>query len=205
MARPPITPEQRRAQRQAIYEAAADLFGTKGPGSVTVRAVADRAGVSQGTIYNHFASLGELQRALWAVPVERASRELEQLAESIADPGERIRALLVAFAQFVFDRPDVHRGAMLYVRPISQPQPERFAPEQLAFFRLLTEALEEAGQAGVMSVPEPRMTAELLWAALHGALALPTNADIYELSTSKELAERMTSFVLDALQTPPSS
>ena len=40
--------------RQKIVEAAADLHGTVGPGSTSISAVADKAGVQRLTVYRHF-------------------------------------------------------------------------------------------------------------------------------------------------------
>ena len=55
--------------RDRLIEAAARLLDKGGPAAVTLRAVADRCGVSHNAPYKHFASKAELLAAI-------ASREL---------------------------------------------------------------------------------------------------------------------------------
>lgn len=52
--------EEREARRRLIADTARDLFSRKVFRDVTVREIAKTAGVSVGTIYNHYTSLGEV-------------------------------------------------------------------------------------------------------------------------------------------------
>ncbi|MBS3732402.1 MAG: TetR/AcrR family transcriptional regulator [Desulfobacterales bacterium] len=52
--------EEREARRKLIADTARELFAQKEFQEVTVREIAKAAGVSVGTIYNHYANLGEL-------------------------------------------------------------------------------------------------------------------------------------------------
>ena len=52
--------EEKDARRTLILDAAAELFSKKDFRSVTVREIAKAAGVSVGTIYNHYESLTDL-------------------------------------------------------------------------------------------------------------------------------------------------
>jgi AcrR family transcriptional regulator len=58
--------------REALVVAAIELFSRDGPASVSVRDVAELAGVNQGLIYRHFGS----KDALLAEAIERASTDL---------------------------------------------------------------------------------------------------------------------------------
>ena len=90
MARPRATEEQREAQRQRIRAAAREIYESSGGAErVSIRRVAARAGVSQGTIYSYFTDRTELLRSLWLEPVQEASRGLERVAAEISDPVER--------------------------------------------------------------------------------------------------------------------
>lgn len=51
-------------RRQCILEAAASVFARKGFEKATTREIAEAAGVSEGTIYNYFASKQQLLAAL---------------------------------------------------------------------------------------------------------------------------------------------
>lgn len=199
MARPPATEEQRERQRGRIRAAAAEIYSEHGLGGVSIREVARRAGVSQGTIYTYFTSLGSLMRSLWTEPVGKVSRELEELAGSISDPVERLHAVLRRYVDFAVRHPDVHRGAMLYVRPPSQPKPVPAPIDDVVLFRLLAESLQELADAGRLAVADPRQAAELMWAAVHGALGLAINSDVYAVTPAEQLAPPMVDLIVGAV------
>ena len=205
MARPRATEEQREAQRRRIRQAALELYESDGGNGVSIRGVAALAGVSQGTIYTYFADRSELLRSLWLDPVIKVSRKLERLAAATEDPVERIRALLLAYVDFAIAEPDVHRGAMLFVRPSSSPTPEVAPPTQLAFYRLMLDAMSELDDRGGLAHENPDVAVELLWAAVHGALSLAINTDIYALSSADVLGPKMVDVLMRSVVTPPTN
>ena len=76
MPRPALTEEQRRATRRRIRRAASELYAEAGLSRISARAVAERAGVSVGTLYTHFDNLTDLMRSLWRAPVARLYEEM---------------------------------------------------------------------------------------------------------------------------------
>ena len=171
MGRPRATDEQRRAQRRRIREAAIELHGEKGLQGMTVRAIAQRAGISTGAVYSHFSSLAELARSLWEKPLERADAHFAAIADAEADALERIERLLHGYADFAFDNPEFLRGAMLFVRPATEAAPERTPLESLGFYRELHAAILAAQRAGQLRSDDARLLATTAWATIHGALA----------------------------------
>lgn len=73
--RRPYRRESEESRREALIEAALDLVGEGGPQAATVRAIADRAGVTPGLIRHYFASKEELTRAAYARLMERLTRD----------------------------------------------------------------------------------------------------------------------------------
>lgn len=197
MARPPATPEQRRQARNDIRRAAADLAIEGGVPSVTVRKIATQAGVSVGTVYGHFDSLGDLMRSLWTPAIEEANRKLAATADAYPDPIDRVRAMLGEYAALATTNEALHRNTLLFVRPAGAPTPEQFPADDLDFHRLLTQAIRDGQGKGVMVVGDPVQLAQLMWAGVHGALALPVNADIYKL----EPADQQVQLMIDVLTT----
>lgn len=81
--RPRKTPTQSRSERtvEAIVEAAARILETRGLAGFNTNAVADKAGVSVGSLYQYFpnkdalvAALSARERALLAAEVAKAAR-----------------------------------------------------------------------------------------------------------------------------------
>ena len=63
--RRPYKRESEETRRDALIAAALDLVAEGGPQAATVRAIADRAGVTPGLIRHYFASKEELTRAAY--------------------------------------------------------------------------------------------------------------------------------------------
>ena len=82
-------PRGKASVRQAVIEAATELFAERGPANVSIRELAARAGVNHGLIHRHFGSKDGLLQAT-----------MEQLAAGVADsigpdaPSESLADLL---------------------------------------------------------------------------------------------------------------
>jgi AcrR family transcriptional regulator len=119
-ARESLRQRQRLATRAAILDAAETVFSQAGPGRGRMESVAQRAGVSVGTLYNHFedraallAALHENRRAALVASIDAA------IASAPAGPG-RLETFLAAMVAHVRS----HRRLLL----LMQEQPLRFAP-----------------------------------------------------------------------------
>ena len=200
MARPTATPEQRDRQRALIRRAAAEVYAESGIRGVSVRAIAKRAGVSTGTLYSYFANLQELMRSLWREPVEKVNRHLEEVARRRRAPLRRVRALLEAYADFARAHPDVYRGAFLFVRPDSVPRSEAQPLGEVVFYRLLRDALREGQERGEVRTGDPGEMAQLLWAGVHGAVALPINVEAYRVASAERLVPAMIRTLLRSIE-----
>ncbi|MGQ0566956.1 MAG: TetR/AcrR family transcriptional regulator [Gemmobacter sp.] len=86
--------EERR--REALIAAALDLFAEGGEAAATVRAIADRAGVTPGLIRHYFSSKEDLVRAAYAAVMDRMTAESDEAAKSDADPVDRLMAFVAA-------------------------------------------------------------------------------------------------------------
>ena len=199
MPRPAATPEQRDETRRRIRAAAAELFLEKGPGAVSVRGIAERAGISVGTLYGYFDNLTDLMRSLWKEPLARANETFLGVAADHADPCARIEALLRAYVEFAVRSEGTYRGAFLFVRPESAAKPDPKALTSMVFFRLLAEAIEEAQAQGRARPGSAIAHGQILWASVHGALGIPVNIDGLAFDAPAELAERMVSTQLQWL------
>lgn len=187
MPRKPATEEQRQAARRRLQKAAASVYAEMGATGVSARAIAQQAGVSVGTIYTYFGSLQGLMQSLWMQPVEAINARLTELAASIPEPRARLRALLDAYVGVARDRPDLYRGAFLFVRPRSLPTPEREPLESAPFAQLLITAVRDGQQSGAFRPGDPVRLAQLAWATVHGAIGLPVNFDRLDFKDTSAL------------------
>lgn len=203
MPRPALTDEQRRDIRRNIRNAAAKLYADNGLTNISVRAVAEQAGVSVGTVYSHFGSLGELLQSLWRQPVRNLVQEMTQLAQEATTPTEQLGGLLHAYVRFAVEEPEVFRSAFLFVRPKTVEPPDQVALTDDGFFSLFSQAISNGQRDGQFRPGDPNTLAQLVLSAVHGALALPINMHRLALSEGNSTAENAIAAQLEWLQSDP--
>ncbi|MBF6101054.1 TetR/AcrR family transcriptional regulator [Nocardia cyriacigeorgica] len=106
-------PRQRRSREtvDTLLEAAAQMFTREGLAATTNR-IAERAGLSVGTLYQYFPNKHALLRALAERHLVQARTRLDVVFVELRDtrPGfeETLRAILNAVAELHRDRPALH-------------------------------------------------------------------------------------------------
>ena len=107
-------PQQTRSRDtvEVLLEAAAQVFDREGLKATTNR-IADRAGVSIGSLYQYFPNKHALMRALAERHVRDVSLRLDAVCKRLRDEEppfeESMRAILVAVVDSHIDRPGLHR------------------------------------------------------------------------------------------------
>jgi AcrR family transcriptional regulator len=116
-------------KRDAICDAALDLFVEKGISASTTREIAVRAETAEGNLYRHFAGKDALARHLFGVCAGRFRRALIEAAEQEKEPRARLAALVRAIFLFAQEDPkafayilQVHHHEFA-TGPIRNPQP----------------------------------------------------------------------------------
>mgnify|MGYP000432713641 FL=1 len=95
--RRPYKRESEETRRDAMISAALDLVAEGGPQAATVRAIADRAGVTPGLIRHYFATKDDLTRAAYLRLMDRMTGDnAEALQDTPEDPGARLVAFVTA-------------------------------------------------------------------------------------------------------------
>lgn len=168
---------------------------------MSVRAVAQRAGVSTGLLYSYYANLSDLMRSLWMAPMTELGSLLADVERTETQPVPRIRRLLETYVGFAVEHDETHRGLLLWVRPPSSTTDRSDDPDDLMLFSSLRRAIEAGQSTGDLRAGDPRVMAQLLWSGVHGALALPINIDTYDLIDGPQVADEMISTLIRSLTT----
>src|SRR5437763_2088246 len=85
------------AREEAILAAAHTLAAELGLGAVQITTVAQRAGISTGTVYRYFASKTDLLGELVASAAERDVAAMRRAAEAAPGPLSALAAAITAF------------------------------------------------------------------------------------------------------------
>lgn len=95
--------EDDSARRDRILSAAGLLFAQRGYASVSVREIADAAGILGGSLYYYFPSKRELFIEVHRVALTRAVAGIESATAPHKDPWERFEAAIVAHMRIYLD------------------------------------------------------------------------------------------------------
>jgi len=79
----PPAPKGREQVRDALLEAATELFAARGPRATSVRDIAAQAGVNHGLVHQYFGS----KHALLAAVMQRLADRLAEFAGEVVDAG----------------------------------------------------------------------------------------------------------------------
>ena len=158
--------------RAQIMQAANDLLIETGDQeAVSIRAVADRVGVTPPSIYMHFADKNDLLFAVCEGHFNDLDRAVQEAARGVDDPLLALHRRGRAYVQFGLDNPEQYR-ILFMSKPAAAPQ--GFQEERLkgsASFNHLVEAVEEAIEAGVFR-GDATQIAICLWVCVHGITSL---------------------------------
>lgn len=182
---------RKRGERvQQIVRTAAELFGERGYGAVSLEDVAERLDLTKGSLYYYFASKDELVTAAIETLGDTWTSRLETLAGSNGGPAaQRLRALLREHVTIaVRDYPAALR---LFLEPRAWPSAQAERIKQLrrrhdGVFRAVIEDGLAAGEFTVVSVDtalqcmHAAMTQAPLW--LGGGQARAAEQTIGELA-----------------------
>jgi AcrR family transcriptional regulator len=99
------------ATRNQLYDAASELFVERSYEDVTMADIAERAGTSRRTAFNHFPRKSDIPM-LWTRRL--ADKAVESIARSADRPApERIRTYFKVLSRLVENQPEVSRQMML--------------------------------------------------------------------------------------------
>lgn len=170
--------EHRRAVRDATLDATATLVAEHGLAAVTMSKIAAETGIGRATLYKYFP---DLEAILVAWHERQVSSHLEQLARVRAQPGppgQRLEAVLAAYARLTRGR--LHGAGLAAV--LHRGEHVTGAHQHLA--GLVEGLLAEAAATGEVrdDVP-PGELADYCLHALAAASSLPDEAAVRRLVT----------------------
>src|ERR1700733_2663467 len=149
-------------KRQAVIEAAGELFIAQGYGAVSMDAIARAAGVSKATLYAHFAS----KDALFATIINEACQHSMGLRDLLPKHADDIAAALTALGQqmlrFLLDAKPLAIHRVVVAESIRFPELGQafYANGPEHFRRAFSTWLATQASAGRLTVPDPDMAAD---------------------------------------------
>jgi AcrR family transcriptional regulator len=148
------------------------LIQTGDQEAVSIRAIADAAGVTPPSIYLHFADKNELLAAVCELRFNDLDRCMEEAAARVSDPLEALWARGRAYVRFGLDNPE-HYRILFMTRPVAGAAPSDL--DRLPGLRAFGHLVEEVAHcidAGALGPGDPFLIATNLWTGVHGITSL---------------------------------
>ena len=160
--------------REEVLAAARDLLAETGSETaVSIRAVADRVGVTPPSIYLHFPDKESLLEAVCTEVFARLDAAMESAAEGAETPFEGLRERGLAYVRFAIENPEHYRLVLMrrHDLGIGPTDMEQLAA-QGAFAHIVDSVRACQGIGVFVADEDPTQIALSLWAAAHGVAAL---------------------------------
>jgi AcrR family transcriptional regulator len=183
-----------------------ELARVGGPDAVVLREATRRAGVVPNAAYRHFADRGALLQAVCASAMAQLAQamEAEQAAVHASDDAAatargRFRAVGTGYLRWAQSEPGLFRTAFSSAADHADPKadPESAGASGLTPFQLLSAAIDDIDEAGLLA-PGHRPDAEFLaWSAVHGLAMLVIDGPLRALD--REHIDRLVQRLLDVI------
>jgi AcrR family transcriptional regulator len=181
--------EHRRQVSEAVLDTTAALIGRHGLLSVTMSQIAEETGIGRATLYKYFS---DVETILFTWHERQVAGHLEYLAEirnQHSEAGERLKAVLEAFALISYESQRDHRPDIA----VLLHQGEHVGRAENYVRDMVQEMLVEAVAIG--SVREDLPPNELADYCFHALTAAST-------LSSNDAVRRLVAVILDGLRPP---
>jgi AcrR family transcriptional regulator len=159
-----------------IVAAAKDLLAASADSAaVSIRAVADKVGVTSPSIYLHFADKDALISAVVADVFAELDAAMFAAGAGVDDPLARLRAYGLAYVRFAVTHPEHYRVATMEHCEVGDGKVGASELDQTLHdtaFSHLMETVQACMDEGIFASGDPLPVALQMWAAAHGIAAL---------------------------------
>jgi AcrR family transcriptional regulator len=165
----------RRELRAATLDTTAALVAEHGLRSVTMSQIAERTGIGRATLYKYFADVEEILVAWHERQITSHLEYLAEVRDQPGDPGERLEAVLEAYARISHEHHGSELAALLHGS-------EHVAQAQQRLSDFIRDLLIEGVEAGNLrdDVPPDELASYCLH-ALTASSSLPSRAAVRRL------------------------
>lgn len=158
-----------KTKRDAICEAALQLFAAQGIDATTTRQIAERAETAEGNLYRHFKNKEALARQLFDDSAGMLHQTLSKSIEGLGAPRDRLAALVRGVFRFAAEQP----VAFSYLFMVSTTGiVHRTADRRPLPMVLFAETLMQGVQAGTFRSVHPALATGWIVAMTQRAVVL---------------------------------
>jgi len=184
--------------RQEILDAAREIFVDEGYDALTMRRVARQIEYSPTTIYLYFKDKSELVQAICDESFSKLIQRLEDLAGKHTDPLEYLEAGLRAYIDFGLKHPSHYYAT--FIGSAGKIDAEYEGSMGQRAFEFLRQSVVRCVESGRIRDVDADATAQSLWAATHGLVALLISNKPFPFVGRQRLIDALMSTLMEGLR-----
>ena len=163
--------------RRALLEEAVRTIQIEGIEQLTLRAVAEKLGVSRTALYRHFSDKQALLAAVGREGFRLLRGALTSAWEQHGRGREGFEAMGLAYVHFAVAHPAHYR--VMFGRFLeSCSKDAEFVQEATAAFQVLVDSLVEQQRAGIVRRDDPFTLGRFVWSVVHGMAMLAIDGQL---------------------------
>jgi AcrR family transcriptional regulator len=153
---------RKELKRETITQRAIELFASRDFHTVQMDEIAEAAGVSKGTLYNHFHSKEDLYLSTIRSRLIRLAELLEEAFESRAEPWRDLRSFIFHYEGFMRNHPHFFKVLRKCDALFSDPSDRELIEVRKRPRRTLIQVLEAGNRLDKFREMDPAQTADLV-------------------------------------------
>ena len=168
----PLTGDEIVEKRANLLDCAMAILEKDGIHALTLRRLAEEAGVSRQTPYLYFKDKAALVDAMRIAGLNRLTEVAQAAVAGVEqqDLIEQLRVIGETYVRFGLENPAVYKLVFTPIRPDEPPTPEH--KKAIEANQNVAEArMKSAWKEGLLALPPDRLN-NVFWAALHGLISL---------------------------------
>ena len=185
--------------KNALIKAGVGILSKEGVGGLSLRKVAQRAGVSHSAPYAHFADKQSLIAAISTEGFKQLYAELDSAVLACAgDPRQQLMEGAWAYVQFAMNNTDTFRIMFSGVLEKEKEYPSFVEISRKTFDRVV-DIVRSCQDAGVLRATPPEIMAVSVWGQLHGIVSLALEGQIPHMVLDRYSIRELVSFAIDQM------
>ncbi len=185
--------------KNALIKAGVEILSKEGIEGLSLRKVAQRAGVSHSAPYSHFP---DKQSLIAAISTEGFHQLYDELDTAIlAQPNDPKRQLLMgaqAYVRFALNHTDTFKIMFSGVLEKEKEYPA-FVEISHKTFQRVVDVVKACQSAGLLKTTSPEMMAVAVWGQVHGIISLALEGQISHSVLDQHAIEDVVSFAIEQM------
>ena len=185
--------------KNALIKAGVQILSKEGMGGLSLRKVAQRAGVSHSAPYSHFP---DKQSLIAAISTEGFNQLYAELDDAVLaypkSPKKQLQQGALAYLQFALNNTDTFKIMFSGVLEKEKEYPA-FVEISHKTFQRVVDVVKACQEAGIIRNTSPEMMAVAAWGQVHGIVSLALEGQISHTVLDGHTIQEVVSFAVEQI------